>query len=109
MDKYPLFNMFILSAGQHSGIATKASGDCLLIDLTTSLRTSSMNHSMGLPDHAFITFASIFADLDMCQNLEAIWQHAEDYLIQEWGKLWRKDDLFKRKGGLCIDYKIRDT
>lgn len=67
MDKYPLFNMFILSAGQHSGIATKVFGDCLLNELTASLRASSMNYSMGLPDHAFITIASMFADLAICE------------------------------------------
>lgn len=57
--------MFILNAGQHSDIATKVFGDRLLNDLTASLRASSMDYSMDLPDQVYITFASMFADLAM--------------------------------------------
>ncbi|ORE12551.1 hypothetical protein BCV71DRAFT_190842, partial [Rhizopus microsporus] len=60
-----LFNVFILNAGQHSDIATKVFGDRLLNDLTASLRASSMDYSMDLPDQVYITFASMFADLAM--------------------------------------------
>lgn len=57
--------MFILNAGQHSDIAAKVFGDRLLNDLSASLRASSMDYSMDLPDQVYITFASMFADLAM--------------------------------------------
>ncbi|KAG1447203.1 hypothetical protein G6F55_011211 [Rhizopus delemar] len=46
-------------------IATKVFGDRLLNDLSASLRASSMDYSMDLPDQVYITFASMFADLAM--------------------------------------------